>query len=1558
MNRFRNIAIFVCACILLMHVDSYAQVVILQQGFDSTSGSQANGTWTNVDQIQNGGNTWTNQGTGNDVIEGNNSCSGWSTCNDKTGNTYGITGGAPNFKGTGTNVGYLTTNSTYFSIFDIYDASYGSYGGIYTPVFNLTGYTNAHLTFYWNNANTTNSYIQVQYWNGSSWTGATNFGTGTGSLGWHQATMTLPSTATEVVFFIVSDFYYYAVGLDQIEIYATPNCTTPTASISSSTNVSCYGQSTGSATASTNGTSPTYSWSPSGGTNATASGLSAGTYTVTVTVPGGCHNTATVTITQPASALSASISSHTNVSPCSTSTNGTATASASGGTSPYAYSWTPSTGVTGANTASASTMGQGTYTCTVTDAKGCTTTATIVISGPSAVTGSISSQTNVSCNGGNNGSATISASGGTSPYTYSWSPSGGTAATANNLTAGTYTCTIKDINNCTGTVSVTITQPSVLSASISSHTNVLCYGQSTGSATVSASNGTSPYAYSWSPSGGTGTTASNLSAGSYTVTVTDHNGCTTTASVTITQPAFALSASISSHSNAPCNGEDGSATVTASGGVTPYTYSWSPSGGTGSSANVPAGSYTVTVTDHNGCTATASVTITQPADFTGTITTYNICGSGNTGAISVQLTGGTTPYTYSWTPNVTTTDSAGNLSAGSYTVIVNDANGCGPLEGTTTISHITAETVSITSQTNVSCFGGNNGSITASASPTVNYAWSPSGGTNATASSLTAGTYTVTSVESNGCRATASATVTQPPAIRDSISASTNVSCNGGSNGSATVGVKGGTSPYTYSWNTSPVQTNATAASLTAGSYTVTIHDAHSCTSTATVTITQPALLRDSISASTNVSCNGSSSGSATVGVKGGTTPYAYSWSTSPVQTSATATGLSAGSYTVTVTDANSCSHTASVTITQPSLLRDSISASTNESCNGGSSGSATVGVKGGTTPYSYSWNTSPVQTNATATGLSAGSYTVTVTDAHSCTNTATVTITQPSAVTVTLNAAIGMGNVSCNGGNNGYVGAIASGGTSPYTYSWNTSPVQTNATATNLSAGSYTVTATDAHGCTGTYSVTITQPSLLRDSISSSTNVSCNGGNNGSATVGVKGGTAPYTYLWSPSGGTSATASGLSAGTYTVSVNDANSCGPLTATVTITQPGAVTANISSQTNTSCGGGNNGSATVTAGGGTSPYTYSWSNGETTSTATGLSAGTYTVTVKDVNNCSASTTAIITQGSSTISVNATSTPGCGGNNGSATATASGGTSPYTYSWAPGGGTNATASNLSTGTYTVTATDAGGCTGTATVTVTDYSIPTVSVSPPSASINEGNNVSLTATGSSGTAPYTFTWAPPAGLSATVGATVIASPTVTTTYTVTVKDANNVCSSTATVTITVTPSTVQTPTSCDTCIGGLNLIPGKTYLVSVWTKVVSAPAGDTTYTTPELAIVFPPSPPLPYFVPQGRIIDGWQRIEGQFTVPLTATSFNIVLSCTSGQCNFDDIRVFPFNGTLKTYVYDPNTLRLAAVLDERNYATIYEYDEEGKLIRVKKETERGIMTIQESRTSMQKQ
>ena len=463
----------------------------------------------------------------------------------------------------------------------------------------------------------------------------------------------------------------------------------------------------------------------------------------------------------------------------------------------------------------------------------------------------------------------------------------------------------------------------------------------------------------------------------------------------------------------------------------------------------------------------------------------------------------------------------------------------------------------------VSCFGASDGSIAVTASNgTPPYQYSINGGTYGSSnifSDLSSGTYYVTVKDANDCIVTIiDIVITEAEnTLEATITDQTNVSCNGLADGTATVEAGGGTPDYSYSWNTTPVQTGVTATGLAAGSYTVTVTDANGCTETASVTITQPTDLTATITDQTNVSCNGLADGTATVEAGGGTPDYSYSWNTTPVQTGVTATGLAAGSYTVTVTDANGCTETASVTITQPTDLTATITDQTNVSCNGLADGTATVEAGGGTPDYSYSWNTTPVQTGVTATGLAAGSYTVTVTDANGCTETASVTITQPTDLTATITDQT---NVSCNGLADGTATVEAGGGTPDYSYSWNTTPVQTGVTATGLAAGSYTVTVTDANGCTETASVTITQPTDLTATITDQTNVSCNGLADGTATVEAGGGTPDYSYSWNTTPvQTGVTATGLAAGSYTVTVTDANGCTE-TASVTITQPTDLTA--------------------------------------------------------------------------------------------------------------------------------------------------------------------------------------------------------------------------------------------------------------------------------------------------------------------------------------------------------------------------------------------------------------
>jgi gliding motility-associated-like protein len=852
----------------------------------------------------------------------------------------------------------------------------------------------------------------------------------------------------------------------------------------------------------------------------------------------------------------------------------------------------------------------------------------------------ISSSTNVSCFGGSNGTANTTTSGGTSPYTYLWSPSAQTTANATGLSSGSYTVTVTDANGCSSTATVTITQPTQVTVSASVVSNVLCNGGNTGSANASGSGGTGIITYSWTPSAQTTATATGLSVGTYTVIATDANGCTAQTTVTITQPPV-LTAS-TTQVNVLCNGNaTGTSTVTAAGGTTPYAYSWSPSAQTSATATgLAAGTYTITVTDANGCTTQQTVTITQPTALALTTSFVQSTCSNPNGSATVNASGGNPAYSYSWNNGQTTATATGLLAA-TYTVVVTDANGC-TAQATVTVPNAASPVASISASTNVSCFGGSNGTATASVTggtAPYTYAWNPSAQTTATATGLSAGTYTVTVADANGCTSTATVTITQPTLLTVSISQSVNILCNGGNNGAATAAGAGGTPNYTYSWSNS--QLTATATGLVAGTYTVVVTDANGCTAQTTVTITQPAVLAGTTT-QVDVLCNGNNTGSATVNPTGGTTPYTYLWNPGG-QTNATATGLTAGTYTVTVADANGCNITLNVTITQPTALNATM-ATTTAHCNQ-PDGDATITVSGGVGPYNYVWSNG--QTTATATGLTPATYTCVVTDANGCTLSSTAIVPNAAGVAASIVTA---SNVTCNSLCDGSAGALATGGVAPYTYSWSTSPSQSTANATGLCAGTYTCLITDASGCFDTTIVVITQPQPLV--IAPIVHPTICLGQSTTLTAVVTGGTPSYAYTWTPGNfnASSVTVSPTSTTTYTVTVTDINGCtsNAQTVVVTVNPPLAVLTN---GTTSICIGASTSIGAIASGGNGGPYTYSWSpGGMTTSncTVSPTTTTTYTVTVDDgcTNPLATSTVTITVNPLPVISFTTNPTPASG------------------------------------------------------------------------------------------------------------------------------------------------------------------------------------------------------------------------------------------------------------------------------------------------------------------------
>jgi len=761
--------------------------------------------------------------------------------------------------------------------------------------------------------------------------------------------------------------------------------------------------------------------------------------------------------------------------------------------------------------------------------------------------------------------------------------------------------------------------------------------------------------------------------------------------------------------NGTCNGANNGKIKLLPAGTAPYTVQWSANAATGnvdSAVNLAPGTYYATVTDANGCSGTDNATITQPTAVTFTQTVTNVtCNAGTNGQIAVTPSGGTGPtYTYSWSNGLPATATVTGLAANTYTVTVYDANQC-TATGTFTVTQPTAVTVNTVLTKNIRCYNGNDGAITVSGAggtgPTYTYTWSNGLPSTASVSNLTAGTYTVTVKDVNNCSATATFTLTQPAnGLTLPTPTFVPVTCNGGNNGTATAHPVGGATPYIYLW--SNTQATQSATGLSAGSYTVTVTDDSLCTASSSVNVTQPPAIQIAGNV-TDVLCNGNSSGAIDITLTNGVSPFSYQWSNTA--NTQDLLNVAAGTYTVTVSDLTSCTQTATYTVTQPTALTLNAPTITNVSCFGGNNGSITANPAGGVTPYAYTW--SPSGNSQTISGLSAGTYPVTVNDANGCSITNnTYQVTEPATAVAFGTATIT--NVLCNSASTGAITVNVSGGTPTYHYSWSHNAGLDNATASSLLAGAYTVTATDANGCTVTQSNTVTQPAAITFGTPIITNASCNGATDGVAEVTPTGGTGAYSYTWNGIAGTNPQ-SGLAANTYNVVVTDSNNCAAST-NVVITEPGALIITLT-PTDVSCFGGSDGSISSSINGGTPAYTYLWSdnNNQTTATATNLMLGAYIVTITDSRGCSASAaTNVFEPGQLTVSATSTQVSCFGSVDGTITANALGGSQPFHYSLNFGGATvqdNYTGSftGLNSGSYIVNVEDDHLCPATTTVNV---------------------------------------------------------------------------------------------------------------------------------------------------------------------------------------------------------------------------------------------------------------
>jgi gliding motility-associated-like protein len=1317
-------------------------------------------------------------------------------------------------------------------------------------------------------------------------------GTGSNLTGTFNWTSSTADTGINVLTVVVSDNACPISGVSVLSYNINVvNCGCIINSNITTVSPSCNNQNNGSITASgLNGTQPyQYIWS-NGRTTAANTGLVSGIYTVTITDAIGCTATSTVILTQP-SALNIS----TLVQPARCGLfNGSIDLTVTGGTSAYSYLWSNAQ-----NSQDISGLGQGVYQVSVTDANGCTISSNIPVSSqPIFTVGSTAS--NTSC-GANNGSINLTVTGASNPQ-FIWS-NGRTTEDLSGLSAGAYTYTVTDNSGCTVSNTLVVNSNTPTTVTIDSTINPTCQNSTNGAAYISvsgsitcssptvvinevmyrpaASNGVDPntgeYIELIGPPG-TNIGCFVLSDGDWTITIPPGtlipaDGILTIGNNVIWGPGFFdLDAE-----NCGCfvEGTGGSSLLILTDGGE-YVSLFNNAGsfidgllyGTPSAANTPpngalSGGGVIGTIGLTGCPT--SVTIPGVASFQthpgGVASNSSLIRSpdGSGGLWSSQANGSpnqcnviqTPTYNYLWSNGAITQDVTG-LSAGVYSVTITDQSNCNIVSAITLTAN-PAPTVTL--QSDPATCGQSNGVVEAvnqgSATPYL-YNWS-NGATTSIISGLSAGNYTVTVTDTNGCDNIFSAVVNNIPGFTLSNNSQNN-NCNGSNNAFINITTQSGQQPFVFQWSSG--QTTQNLSNLVAGIYTLTATDANGCTSTNTISVTepQPFVLNSQVF---DIACTSANIGAIQLNTSGSVAPYQYAWSTGA--TTQNLSSLASGSYTVTITDFNSCTTTQTFSVQSTSGLQ-LIQNVDQVSCNGLNDACAQILVSGGQAPYQWLWSTG--QTQDSICNLAAGNYIVTVTDNGAGGNLTDTLYSEDFEATHNwaLNVSTGVngadhnfwvvndneGGVLPNGcgvANNGdqtlHITSVffPAGGAAydagglcgllfcPQTNMRAESPLISTIGASNLNLSfdfisngqglidnasvyyndgtgwnllnasikspvcpsgqgrwaqfSATLPAScnnipnlqiavnwtnndDGVGtdpsvainnvlitsigaaqtaCSSIDTIIITEPAILQSTTVAVVNAGCL--NNGSVNISTTGGTAPYSFLWS-NGATSEDISGLSAGTYNLTITDANACETTNLLNVVSSASAPLINVLSQNSPSCNGGSNGSISLQVSGGSSPFIYNWSNGQNTATASGLSAGIYSITVNDLNNCSVSTSITLTEPSA-VSVNivSVSNASCSGfSNGSATVLGTGGNSNFTYNWSNGQNT-ATASGLSAGVYSVTVADNNGCTSQGIVTITDNNqISTGNVNLTDASC-AGNDGAIDISPTGGNAPYSFQW-----------------------------------------------------------------------------------------------------------------------------------------------------------------------------------------------------------------------
>ncbi len=973
-----------------------------------------------------------------------------------------------------------------------------------------------------------------------------------------------------------------------------------------------------------------YNWFTAPPQNAsTASNLCAGIYRVQVEDGGvvGCRDTFTIPVSE-IGAQPITISSTNTL--CEGVCNGTATVNLTGGcqNSPCTFAWFDSTTLQIApTTATANGLCKGSYTVRVTNSLGCRSFATANIDVNTRINTTVTALPN-SCGGNCSGLATVAPTGGGGGYSYQWYTNAGAAlagqtnASANGLCPAKYKVRVADNQGCFAWDSATI-GANPLEANPSA-TNTLCFGDCNGMITAITLKGNQPYSYNLQNSlgatvySGNAFIMANLCADNYTLRVTDASSCTLTFPLAITQPA-AINSLVAVTQPLCFSNCNGALTATTTGGTPPYVYSWldAASNNIGSNPavqNLCAGNYALEVVDSNGCKPPViPVAISQPLLLSDSLDfLFPYCNEG-LGYINAIPSGGTPPYTFAWNTGASTSIIS-NLDTGFYRVTITDANGCSVVDSVRFNFIPELQVQTYTEWYNGYHFKCNEGSVTylkASASggvPPYNFQWNDSLSSNLDSLyGVPPGVYVVTVTDVLGCQKTDTLNLYIIPPKLFVSHQETPVTCFGSDDGSIHVSINGGVPAYNIFWEHDPFLNDTVLTGLSPGVYVYNVIDTNICFISDTVMITEPQPL-SVVVGKDDVTCHQGADGVAWGNASGGAMPYIYTWNGGAF-TGDTIRGIQAGNYTLTVRDSNNCQIAANLIVNQPDSILLNIQ-SVAALCFG-LNGSLILNVSNAVAPINYSWSNGA---NTKDISDVAGSYSVQVADGKNCTAAASAAITQPDSLSVTAQ----VNEVACAGENSGNVILGVVGGTPNYSYQWSNNTIQKD--LQNATVGSYSVTVYDNNNCTVTRTYTLTEPTALQLQLQA-TDAVCFGEVTGSVASAVSGGVAPYAYLWS-NNTQSANLSNIGAGSYSLTVTDANNC-TIVQSATVNQSAEIAINFIVLP-ISCFGANDGAISANVIGGNMPISYQWNGGLSTSQNIGnLSPGNYLLQVTDNTNCTSS-----------------------------------------------------------------------------------------------------------------------------------------------------------------------------------------------------------------------------------------------------------------------------------------------------------------------------------------------